>query len=343
MTGHNARGLPAESLAEEIANAATHGVAAAPGIAYLALAIALVVLAVGGRASATPDNMTEETLLHDGLRRQYILQVPPGLASRGPVPLFVALHGGGGTGGGAAKHYGFDALADREGLIAVYPDAVDRQWNDARTGSGSRAERENIEDVGFIAALIGKIAREYPVAGDRIYVTGFSNGGMMAQRLACEMPDRFAAVAAIVSSMPDGLGARCRPGRPVPSMFMNGTADPVVPFEGGAVRVRRNAMGKVWSTARTVEFWRRNNGCPDAPQTAAPPDRDAKDGTSIVIRRYAPCRKGADVVLYEVVGGGHTMPGTKRRRPQRVVGAVSGELDGAATVWRFLSRHRLAP
>ena len=340
MTGHNARGLPAETLAEEIASAVTHGVAAAPGIACLALTIALVMLA-SGRASATPDNMTEETLLHDGLRRQYILQVPPGLAS--PVPLFVALHGGGGSGGSAAKHYGFDALADREGLIAVYPDALDRQWNDARTGSGSRAETENIDDVGFIAALIDKIVREYPVAGDRIYVTGFSNGGMMAQRLACELPDRFAAVAAIVSSMPIGLGARCRPGRPVPIMFMNGTADPVVPFNGGAVRVRRNAMGKVWSTARTVEFWRRNNACPDAPETAALPDRDPNDGTRIVIRRHAPCRKAADVVLYEVVGGGHTMPGTKRRRPRRVVGAVSGELDGAATVWQFLSRHRLAP
>ena len=123
-----------------------------------------------------------QRMQHDGETRRYVLSVPDG--AEGELPLVVALHGRLGTGRGMARDLGQDELLDEQGFAAVYPDGYRRSWNDGR-GGGPAAEA-GIDDVGFIEALLEEVAGQVTVDASRVYLVGISNGGMMAQRLACE-------------------------------------------------------------------------------------------------------------------------------------------------------------
>src|SRR3989304_2716891 len=126
----------------------------------------------------------------------------------------------------------FSGLADREGFIAVYPDAVERNWNDARDAPNIQAQRENGEEFVFIGALIPLLTREFGIDPRRVYSTGISNGAFMSQRLAVELSDRIAAIAPVVGGMAPRLRERT-PKTPVSVLVMNGTDDPLVPSQGG--------------------------------------------------------------------------------------------------------------
>lgn len=138
------------------------------------------------------------TIIHNGLKRTYWLHIPPPQFAGQLLPLVFALHGGGGSGRKMAGFTGFNRLADREGFMVAYPDGVEKHWNDGRDLARYRAQRENIDDVGFIAHLMDTLEKDYPVDPGRIYVTGASNGALMSYRLACELTDRIAAIAPVI-------------------------------------------------------------------------------------------------------------------------------------------------
>ncbi|MCI0540572.1 MAG: hypothetical protein L0Z50_35680, partial [Verrucomicrobiales bacterium] len=163
--------------------------------------------AVSGQSGGGTDSEIR-SLSHGGLKRTYRIHIPPSIPPSGlpsgkrnkPAPLLLALHGGGGAGKSMQKLAGLNALSDKEGFIAVYPDGVDGHWNDGR-GLDYRAHRENIDDVGFIAALIDRLGKDLNVDPGRVYVTGMSNGALFAHRLACEIPEKIAAIAPVEGTL----------------------------------------------------------------------------------------------------------------------------------------------
>jgi polyhydroxybutyrate depolymerase len=248
----------------------------------------------------------------------------------------LAFHGGFGTGGDMARRVGLNAVAGRQGFLAIYPDAIDKHWSDGRSTT------EGIDDVGFVRAIISYLSERMPIDRERIYATGLSNGGYFTQRLACEAADLLAAAAPVISSMPVPLYRSCRPGRPVPMFMISGKDDPLVPWGGGALtRGERlgGRGGEIVAVADAAAFWAKNNGCSGA-ETHLLPDTDPRDGTRVEETRFDHCSKNAAVVLWGIQGGGHAWPGAKERtKVKRIVGQTSRDVSGAEAIWQFFSRH----
>ncbi len=316
-----------------------------------------------------------------GVGRKYLLYVPPAPDSDetpAAMPLVFMLHGGGGTARDAADR-GTNGrwleLADRDRFAVAFPQGIDKQWNDCRSDD-THATGATADDVAFFSAMIADIARSDPIDFKRVYAAGISNGGMMSIRLAIEMPDRFAAVCSCVGSVA-ALSDCAAPTKPVPFMYMIGTADPLMPYEGGAIAVsRRNPQGRgtVLSAMESLAFWRNVNHADGMPTIENPPDTDKSDGSYVVITTWRPeglgdsktsrsdrtatpskgasstgkksssaadATEGAEVVYYEMIGGGHGWPGGNQHGVlyQQIVGKKNLDINGADEAWKFFSRH----
>jgi len=298
------------------------------------MAGAIASAAAGGTAAAGRD--LAGRLEHGGITRSYILHLPPAVAgAQLPRPLVIALHAGGGRAAGFARFTGFSALADKAGFAVVYPQGVERHWNDGRTRIGYRAHAENIDDVGFLVKVIDALRGKHGITGDQVYVAGAANGGIMALRMACEAAERIHGVAAVMANFPDRLRFRCMPKRPVPVLVMNGTVDPIVPWRGGEMRSGFRRLGKLLSTEATVEYWAEKNGCSDAPILDRLPDKAPGDGTEVRRERYQNCAEGSRVVLYTIDRGGHTWPGGQQYQPEAAIGKVSRDIAAQDAIWSF--------
>ena len=275
-----------------------------------------------------------------GLKRSYHLYIPDAYRDETAVPLVIALHGGGGTGKKVNRLFRLNILADQYGFIVVYPDAFDHHWNDGRGVKKYQSQRENIDDVAFVSAMIDAIAGDFNIVEKRVYVTGSSNGAMMSFRLGCELAPRITAMAPVIGSMPVNLVSRCTPANPVPLIMINGTADPLVPFEGGYVHVFRKKLGEVVSVQQTIDFWVARNGCSPTPQIRMESDTDPEDGTRVQKSVYSQCTDGADVILYTIQGGGHTWPGGYQYLPEFLIGKTSRDVDATKTIWTFFNEYQ---
>ncbi len=281
----------------------------------------------------------------DGQVRTYDLYVPPGLGTE-PVPLVLCLHGHGGnadqmTGwsGRRAPFRVFMDLADRDGFLVVYPEGLlsqdgKRGWNDGR-----RDNRINptVDDVAFLDALITRIEQVFPVDPDRIHACGVSNGGFMSLRLATDLGDRVASVAAVVAALP-AVPEGEKPGPPVSVLFMNGTDDPLVPWGGGPVLEPGSGRGTVLGTMASARAWTRFLGTAPVPAVLDLPDINQRDGSTVRRWTWSQGRQGSRVVLYEVDGGGHTEPSIQERYFflwELLVGRQNHDLEMAEAVWAF--------
>lgn len=265
-----------------------------------------------------------------GLTRTYRLHVPAG-ASNETLPLVIALNGRGGTGQQLSGLTKFDALADREGFIVVYPDGYEKSWADGR--GGTPADKASVDDVAFISSLIDRLSSQFKIDPARVYAFGISNGGHMSQRLACELSGRIVAVGVVAATMGQKLAQACKPGRPVSMLLMHGTADPLSPYNGGD----EGARGVVISAEAAVGKWAGLNACNPKPTVTALPDL-ANDGTRVNRWVYGGCAGGSEVTLYQIENGGHTWPSGPEYLPERIIGKVSRDLDGSAVIWSFFSR-----
>jgi polyhydroxybutyrate depolymerase len=279
-----------------------------------------------------------ESITIDGVMRTFTAQLP---ATR-PAPLVIVLHGKMQTGADMMTRTSWPQLAKRERFGVVFPDGRNRAWADLRFDAkrAPGGPPEGTDDVAFIARIVEKYVADGKADPKRIYVTGISNGAAMTMTLACERADLFAAAASVVMNLTDDLGAACHPARPVPMLMMNGTADPVIPYQGGRAR-HRIVTRDVWSTAKTIAFWRQINGC--EPGDAGSVDLDDLDrrDRSTVTRIDSRCPAGRDVVLYRVNKGGHRMPGAFpdarfTRAVNLLLGPQNHDIDGAETIWGFL-------
>lgn len=255
-----------------------------------------------------------------------------------PQPLVIALHGRGGDGAGMRRWFGFDPVADREGVLVAYPDGVDRHWSYGRpigrpvpTVDGTR-----VDDLALLTRLIERLVADGSADPGRIYMVGHSNGGLMAFTAACALADRLAAVAVVLTGMTEYQIADCAPGPPVPMLVLGATADPLQDYDGAAA-----PHGRLLSIPDTVEFWRTRNECRDR-TLGILPDREPADGSTVATIHSRDCRNGAEVLLIRIDGGGHLPPSIAldRSASEARLGRQNRDIETAEEVWQFLRRFR---
>jgi polyhydroxybutyrate depolymerase len=276
---------------------------------------------------------TTYSIVVGGVNRTYNLHVPPSAAAtHAPMPLLIELHGGGGNASGMEKLTGFFGIADREGFVVAAPNALGRSWVDGRVALDTAA---NTDDIAFLSAMIDQIATQAAIDPTRIYATGMSNGAMMTGRLACQLSDRIAAFAQVSGTAAVETAQTCRPGRAVPVLEIHGTADPLVPYEGGTVLARlQDGRGKVVGVDDWASFWAANNQASLRPGITT-------QGTDTTIRIWQGESPASDVVFYRVEGAGHTWPGGSQYLPKIVIGSTTATFDASQVIWEFLSAHHL--
>lgn len=275
-------------------------------------------------------------LEHGGRTRTWIAYVP---AKPAPSPaLVIALHSSMSTGQQARVSYGydFDRLADQQGFIAVYPQGYEGHWNDCKVKGPYAAKRENIDDVGFLHALVDKLVKDHDVDRARVYVTGVSNGGSMTLCLAFQTPEFARAYAAVVASVPTPENMAATPkNEPVSVLLMNGTDDPINPWRGGDVVLwpLLANRGPVLSAQASVDYFRQLAGLEGAPRVTSFPDRDPDDGSTVERSLWSAPGKRS-VALYAVRGGGHSVP-HPAMHGWRLLGHSNRDIHAANEIWEF--------
>ncbi|MCL4694816.1 MAG: prolyl oligopeptidase family serine peptidase [Candidatus Hydrogenedentes bacterium] len=285
------------------------------------------------------DDTRGATITVDGQIRSYFIHVPPGYDGKTPVPLVFVLHPFASTGKGIASTTKFSALADDEGFIVVYPNGRTFLWNGDPTDEPN-GPPEKRDDVAFIDALLDELVVKYAIDSERVYVTGASNGALMAQRVACELTDRFAAAASVMITLPVGWAQYCQPSGPIPMLLIQGVDDPFFPWEGGTVQEGPLMESEYDSAADMVAFWVANNNASAPPSVEDLPDMDPDDGTTVYRETYAAGVGGAEVIFYGIDGGGHAWPGSTPSL-EWLVGTTSQDIDATRVIWQFFQQHSL--
>jgi len=269
-------------------------------------------------------NVTNGTLISSGEKRVYLLYVADSYDPSVPTPLVISIHGFAEWPAHQRDISHWNALADEYGFIVVYPSGTrfPLRW---RVWGESGSENNPMLDVTFIADLIDKLESEYNIDPDHIYANGLSNGGGMSFVLSCELSERIAAVGT-VSGVYLYSWDRCSPSRAVPVVAFHGTADPVVPFEGGPSRSFDMPFPNV---QEWVDALAQKNGCDESPL-------DLQVSGEVREIQYTNC--AADVVFYTISGGGHGWPGGEPI-PEWIVGYTTQEIDATRVMWEFFMQH----
>lgn len=254
-------------------------------------AVAVLVCGAIAQSAAASASDAGGVLPFGGLDRTYVLHVPAGVEH--PAGLVINLHGAGMTGAQQASLTNYNAAADRHGFAVVYPDGIDMSWADGR--GASPADRQGVDDLGFLAALANRLTADLGIDQANVYATGLSAGAFMAMRLACQRADAVAAIAPVAGSL--GAAVPCAPSQPVSIFATNGASDPVVPYYGGGM-VGRGGASDIVSLPTMADRWRAIDGCPSLP---------VEDAVTPEVHRFtsAGCADGTEVVFVRVNGGGH--------------------------------------
>jgi polyhydroxybutyrate depolymerase len=295
------------------------------------IALALAVLILGALACARPASADPTiTLTVDGLERSYLLHVPASFDGSQPVPLALVFHGGGGDAANQWRVSGFNQLSDEKGFIVVYPNGTSRLGDKLLTWNGGTccgyAMTNNIDDIGFVRALVADLQASYKIDPKRIYATGLSNGGIMSYRLACEASDLFAAIAPVSGTL---NYKRCAPSQPVSVIHFHGTDDTHLPYAGGYGP--DSVAGVLFASVKeSIAFWLAFDQCPQTPQTESFAD--------IQHDTYSNCAQAASVELYTILGGKHAWPGSDG--PAWPGGDEPTQTISAANLmWEFFMAH----
>lgn len=265
----------------------------------------------------------KEHIVVDGMQRKIVTYIPANNDKM--MPLIISLHGGFASPRGMFHLADFRPIADQEKFIVVCP-ASKRMWHDGASNSG-------IDDVKFIDHLITYMIEKYHADPTRVYITGISNGGFMTTRLACELSNRIAAIAVVAATLDIGEGYDLK--SPMPVIYMHGTSDPIVSYNGGKLFGR-----KIYSHRDIIEKWVKLNDCYPEPITSNIPD-NAHDGTEVYKQQYTNKANGLKVVSYSISNGGHTWPGGWQYFPKFIVGKTTHNLNACQTIWDFFKTYKI--
>jgi polyhydroxybutyrate depolymerase len=282
-----------------------------------------------------PSEQKTINITFDGVARNFIVYLPSGYNNSGKMPLIFAIHGGSGTPEGMINIANFKTIADRDKVVLVYPEGVQKNWNDGRPTAPNQL---GINDVGFFNQMCDYMINNYSVDEKKIYATGISNGGFMSTRLGCELSNRIAAIAVNAATIEaTTIAPNCKPNRPVPALYIHGTTDPLVPFLGGQITAGGTAGGTILSHFQAIDKWVTINGCNPTPTVTDLPDI-ANDGTTIKQRVYSGGANGSEVVSYVVLNGGHTWPQGYQYLNEAIIGKTSQDMNACEVIWTFFKR-----
>jgi len=279
----------------------------------------------------------ELIIVHDGYTREFILHLPVHYEQLGNIPLLIALHGGAGTARGmiGLTKGRFNELADEYGFLVVYPQGLGKSWNDGRQDPISYAHENNIDDIGFFRKLILKMTDEYKADPGKVCVTGISNGGFMSVRVSRDLADQVKAVVPVCAGIPAATKDAHLSAPPVNMLLINGTDDPLVPYNGGEVTVLGKKRGMVLSTDETISMFVARNACSDVARIEEIADNDPQDGTRVIREEYTNTDTGNKVVLLKVIDGGHTWPGGWQYLKEKWIGKTSMDINACDEIWSF--------
>ncbi|NUO54080.1 MAG: hypothetical protein HOV80_34980 [Polyangiaceae bacterium] len=266
-----------------------------------------------------PAGDMDYTLEWDGATREYRVHAPPGYDGTQAAPVVLVLHGYTETNDQIEGISQMTPETDARGVIVVYPQGLSTSWNAGAccgTSAGS-----GVDDVGFVGAMLDSIEETYCVDEKRIYSSGFSNGGMLSHRLACEMSDRIAAIGPVSGTI---AVDECTPSRPVPVMQFHGTSDFVVPYNGFG-------LGGAASVPDTEAGWVKRNGCGTTPMVTF----DMGDATC---ETFTGCQNDATVTTCTLEGGGHQWPGGMSAGP---AGEINMDIFASEAMLDFFAEHPL--
>ncbi len=275
----------------------------------------------------------------DGVRRRYLLYTPKGAAQfDGPRPLVLAIHGAGGTDRNMmtlTKRRWHD-LADEHGFYVIYPNAAINNTWDFGGGKVASNLRRRVDDLAYFVAVIDRVSAGGRVDPARVFATGFSRGGQASYFLACNAPDRVRAIMPVGTGLPDYMEDECLAAPPKPVSAMNGTDDPVAPYEGGAVTVFDMERDVILSAEDSIALWADKNGCNAGDPISTVIDLPG-DKTSVEYFTWPECDH-EPVQFFKVNNGGHTWAGGKQYGPAALVGHTSQDVNATDEAWKFFSQ-----
>jgi polyhydroxybutyrate depolymerase len=261
-----------------------------------------------------------QTFEFQGVARTYQLYVPRAYTGNANVPLVFDFHGFGSNAVQQMAYGNFKPLADRNDFLIVAPDGQGQSRHFNLSG-----EQGLQNDVAMVMALLDHIEATFCVDPARVYSTGMSDGGAMTSVLACVASNRFAAFGPVaVQIAPPSCGTH-----PVAMVAFHGTADPIVPYNGGRVNCCGGAI--LGSTPKAMATWAEHDRC-------SPTFTDTRLGTEVERRQWSGCAGTSAVVLYSIEGGGHTWPGSIAIAS---LGMTTHQIDASATIWSFFAAHPL--
>lgn len=289
--------------------------------------ILIVMLFVSNVVNGQEDGAA--SLIHDDLERTYYVFVPDDYDEAEPVPLVIGLHGAGGSAVEMAYFTNLDGIANDNGFILVYANAADGRWSYLDVPLD--AQDTVHDDEGFIGALIDTMKEQYAIDENRVYVFGFSNGGLMTVRLRCTLTKRLAAVATIGATMTVGLSQQCLEADPLPYFIALGTEDSAFPWQG-VMQVENGTMYGSFSVAQTISFMASLNGCAAAPEVNPVAVQDSPVG--VLRQAHTNCTDNADILLYALINLDHVWPTTP------LIVLESGETGSIEqAMWEFFARQ----
>jgi polyhydroxybutyrate depolymerase len=273
----------------------------------------------------------ERAVSAGGLSRKYTLITPVNITA--PIPLIIVFHGGRQDAKAARRYTRFDEFAVKQNVAVAYPHGLDNNWNDGRTSADlMQRAAANADDVEFTRQIIAQLELERVADPARVFLTGASNGGMMAMRAGCELWDRVAGIAPVIANQPADW--RCEAKR-LAALFIHGTDDEYMPYAGGQVAVTktRQNLGEVLSVDETIDAFKRINACTGVKETATL-DKVGRDETKAVVTDFECTNAPLKHIVIE--GGGHTWPGARDGViAGLVLGKTSQEVSATAEIWNF--------
>ncbi len=314
--------------------------------------VALLLLAshqrgIGASVPASPLPPGNHTIAvnHDSREGSALVHIPPRANKQSPVPVVLNFHGGGGHGANQQQFSLLDRVAERETFVTAYPNGTGRLQSRLLTWNAGTccayAVLNNVDDVGFVLALLKRLAQVIPMDRRRVYATDMSNDAMMAYRLASQAPGVFAAIAPVAGAM---VVPMIRSVRPVPVMHFHSIDDPRALYGGGLGPPFPLTQSRVLhpDIDPMISQWVEHNGCAkEAKITTRMSDRDGR-GHTAVRQEFGSCRSGADVVLWKLSGAGHVWPGGKQKTMERIfLGPSTDIIDANSEMWNFFLRYRL--
>ena len=328
----------------------SHNLLSRPKPGRVLLALIVLIAGISGCTAVLPRSGVQGSRTYhralemtaNGFPRTYRVHVPRGYDPQRVYAMVIVIHGAFGSAEAIETETGFSDLADRENFVAVYPNGMGlygwlQHWNAGHCCG--KAAADGIDDVGFFEAVIDDVVQRLRIDEHRVYMIGFSNGGMLAYRFAAERTERLAAMAALSAAMggrPDPETPEWRigpPSRPLPVLILHSPKDESIPYDGGHSGRRPDDPRTYTAVAEAAAFWAGHNGCGPAAE-ARPLYRG-----QVLKKVWQPCSGGSEVVLYTLTDWPHIWPGP----------AFYGDLpddhplrdfDAATVAWAFFKKHR---